>query len=126
VKEIVILGKTFGFLALKKPPSSFYCRTDADVPCVVELIPALPEGMHEWLKPHSVNANPKVIRPSLLLPPPYSDPVKFCGHRQAGSYRYRLSEVSEFLASEACAIRIAELRTRRIPRAAAKGESNER
>ena len=43
---------------------------------------------------------------------------KHCGHRQAGSYRYRLSEVSEFLASEACAVRIAELHARRMTRAA--------
>jgi hypothetical protein len=39
---------------------------------------------------------------------------KHCGHRLAGSYRYRLSEVNEFLASDRCADRIAELRARRI------------
>ena len=53
---------------------------------------------------------------------------KHCGHRLAGSYRYRLSEVSEFLASDACAVRIAELRARRMKGAAGIEEAgpNER
>jgi hypothetical protein len=53
---------------------------------------------------------------------------KHCGHRLAGSYRYRLSEVSEFLASEACAVRIAELHARRMTGATGteEGGPNER
>jgi hypothetical protein len=41
---------------------------------------------------------------------------KHCGHRQAGSFRYRVSEVRQFLASAACQTRIAELREQRHSR----------
>ena len=52
---------------------------------------------------------------------------RHCGHRQAGSLRYRVSEVRAFLTSEVCRARIAVLHTRRMTRGAPpKGGPNER